>query len=122
MWSDVDSFFRLDASGNLKIHKDSEAINQSLRNFFSTIRGQRVRRTLGSGLITYLFEDVSEETAEDIQDVIETGIERYEPRVNLRRVRVNPLYDSNAYQIQIRYQLVSSGEFETLEDFLSVFS
>jgi phage baseplate assembly protein W len=41
-----------------------------------------------------------------MRDQIEESINRFEPRVNLRKVRVTPDFDNNAYDAVVIYDIV----------------
>ena len=41
-----------------------------------------------------------------MRDQIEESINRFEPRVNLRKVRVTPDFDNNAYEAVVIYDIV----------------
>ena len=53
-----------------------------------------------------LFELASDDLVDPIQSEIETVIENFEPRVNLKEVEVRPLSDINTLNIEISYDIV----------------
>ena len=55
-----------------------------------------------------LFENIDPVSANLIQQEIRQSIKNYEPRVNLRRVLVNPDYDSNAFNVTIIYEIIGA--------------
>lgn len=104
-WSDIDVRFTKSRAGNIRIVEGEEAINQSIKLILSIMRGDKVRSELGSSLYGLLFEPISDDTAEEMENVIGTNIERYENRVNLERVRVIPNIDQKYYEVVISYRL-----------------
>ena len=55
-----------------------------------------------------LFENMDEITALTIQDEIIDSITKFEPRVSLTNVKVNPDFDSNQYDVIISYFVVGA--------------
>lgn len=87
--------------------KNETAIARSVRNLVLTIQGERFfDQNLGSNVNRLLFENVDTLTATSIQDEIRTTINNYEPRVDLRSVKVNPNYDQNQFDIIITYDII----------------
>lgn len=117
-WSDMTSDLRIDNSGNVRTLRDDEAISQSIKNILSTVRGERVRSDIGSGLLSLLFEPVDDETAEDIQEVIEFSVRRYENRITLLSVRVIPYPEDHYYEVILRFRERSSISVHEMRSFL----
>ena len=53
-----------------------------------------------------LFENFDQQTAFAIKSEIETSIENFEPRVDLKKVEVAADFDNNEFFITIRYNIV----------------
>lgn len=104
-YSDFATGLDVTQSGNVKIVYDEEVIFQSLRHIFATVSGERVRNPIGSALIRYLFEPVTQETSREIRTEIKENIERWEPRVNLLRIFVRPDENNNRYQIRLEIDI-----------------
>lgn len=100
-FSDLDSSLNLDMSGNIKVLYDGDTVKQSLRNIFATISGERVRNPIGSALVKLLFEPMNGDTVEAIQNVVNTSIVRYEPRVEIIDIHVIPHYDDGYYEVRV---------------------
>ena len=87
--------------------KNDTAIARSIRNLVLTTPGERFfNEDLGSGVSEVLFDNVDDISASVIRDEIETTIIRFEPRVKLEDVRIEPDYDSNEFNVTIKYDIV----------------
>lgn len=75
----------------VKMAEGPEAVLQSLRVLFLTQTGERIMREFwGAGMNDFLFENISDELLAKIQTRIEETILRYEPRVILQQVIIQP--------------------------------
>ena len=87
--------------------KNDTAIARSIRNLIFTVPGERFfNEDLGSGVSEILFDVLDDISASVIRDEIETTIIRFEPRVKLTDVNVKPDYDSNEFNVTIKYDIV----------------
>ena len=87
--------------------KNETAIARSIRNLVFTLPGEKFfNQTLGSNISQSLFESLDDISAAAIQDEISNTIRNYEPRVNLISVDVSPNYDTNEFNVTIRYYIV----------------
>ena len=89
------------------VTKDENAIKIALQNLVMTRRGERPFQPLiGSRIPELLFDILDFATAATISDEIYTLVDRYERRVRLVDVVTTPNFDSNAYEIQIEYEII----------------
>ena len=89
--------------------KNASAISRSIRNIVFTVPGEKFfQEDFGSDISQSLFENFDDLTATTIRDQIESSIERFEPRVNLRNVKVNPNFDQNLFNVIIVYDIVGA--------------
>lgn len=87
--------------------QNETAIARSIRNLVFTEPGERFfNPNLGSRVTKLLFENFDEISAQLVKTEIEETIRNYEPRVDLIDVTVNPNYDSNEFNVTIRYKIV----------------
>lgn len=103
IYSDVNSSLKKTAGGELAVEYDENAVIQSVRNIFATVKGERVRSGLGSTLLAYLFEPMQDDTVDEIRTEIIRNIREYEPRVDQLRVRVVPNYDAHVYNVYMQF-------------------
>ena len=89
--------------------KNENAIARSVKNIVFTNPGEKFfNPRFGSRITESLFENADDLTAIEIQTQIEDSIKRYEPRVNLRGVKVNPNYDNNEFNVTIVYEIIGA--------------
>lgn len=94
-------------SNDILVDNDLEAIKNSVRNIFSTRKGQKLLTPeFGSSLEQYLFEPITEIYARAIGDDILTSLEKYEPRIEVLKVLVLPNPDQNQYNISVAYKFL----------------
>ena len=87
---------------DLRLDTDYSAISNSLLNIFNTSPGEKILSpNFGADLRRYLFEPVSETTAQVIGDVILKAIKLYEPRVIVDNINIIAFPDTNEYQIDV---------------------
>ena len=92
---------RIDGN-DLNVDFDESAIRNSLRNWFNTRPGQRFLFPLyGLDLYQYLFEAVTEQNGQIIGEKIVSSVEKFEPRVQVRRCDVVAKPDDNEYEISL---------------------
>ena len=87
--------------------KNDTAIARSIRNLIFTVPGERFfNQDLGSKVSQILFDTVDDISASAIRDEIEDTIIKYEPRVKLKDIRVEPDYDNYTFDVTIVYDVV----------------
>ncbi len=112
-YSDVDMRFTIETDGDVLVHKGKEVLRQSIKMILATTPGERVMNPLfGSSLKYYLFEPMTEDIAEDMEDAITDDITRFEPRVEVINVSVNGFFKENRYEITVHYRM-DTGEEDT---------
>lgn len=94
-------------ANDILVDTDLDAIKNSVRNIFSTRKGQKLLTPeFGSSLEQYLFEPITEIYARAIGDDILTSLEKYEPRIEVLKVLVLPNPDQNQYNISVAYKFL----------------
>jgi phage baseplate assembly protein W len=87
---------------DIKVAYDLNAIRNSLRNLFNTVKGERyLQPEYGSDLRRYIFEPITERTGSAIASEIKQSINNWEPRVKLTGLQVYGYEDRNEYEITI---------------------
>tara|TARA_A100001391_G_scaffold186042_1_gene154979 strand:+ start:50 stop:451 length:402 start_codon:yes stop_codon:yes gene_type:complete len=101
------SFVRNPLNNDIVTLKDRNAIARSLRNIVFTRPGEKFfRPKFGSKVSDSLFENLTGSVALSIRDEIDRSITNYEPRVDLRRVKVTPDYSKNELNVTIVYTII----------------
>jgi len=86
-----------------------DATKANLVNFFLTAQYERVFNVnFGAGLRNLLFEQITEETQESLQNIqatIERGLEAFFPQVTVNSMQLTPLPDSNTVSFELKYSV-----------------
>ena len=81
-----------------------DATKSNLINFFLTGKNERVFNVdFGAGLRNLLFENITQESLEDIKSTIERGLEVYFPQVIVNSMQLSPQPDSNTVSFELKY-------------------
>jgi phage baseplate assembly protein W len=103
-------------TGDLSVVTNRAAINQSLFNIIKTRKGSRVGNPeFGAGVETFLFEPLTQDTAEAMGKAIVSQITLWEPRINILSTEMK-VYDAPqaGYELSIRYiilQTFTEGDY-----------
>lgn len=113
-YSDIPgSFSKSLISNDLSASYDLRAVQEALVGLIKTNKGERpFFPEFGCNVSGMLFENLTNVSAFSIKKEIETAISRFEPRVRVKNVVVQPLYDENRYHITIEYHLIT--DYDTL--------
>ena len=97
------SYNALEDSQGLMVLKDREAIENALRMWLVSFKGERTRNPDAGGYVTqWLFKPMNEDTAFDIKTAIRVGIEReFVPNVEIYSVTVDPDYVNESWYIEV---------------------
>jgi hypothetical protein len=103
------TFKRHPLNDDLIVLKNEQAIARSVKNIVFTTPGEKFfDEDFGSKINEALFENIDPISANVIQQEIRQSITNYEPRVNLRGVKVNPNYDNNEFNVTIVYEIIGA--------------
>jgi len=81
-----------------------DATKSNLINFFLTGKNERVFNVdFGAGLRNLLFENITQESLEDVKSTIERGLEVYFPQVIINSMQLSPQPDSNTVSFELKY-------------------
>ena len=107
-FKDISMSFEVNPINNDMIGiKNSTAIARSIRNLVFTVPGERFfNEDLGSRVSEILFDSIDDISASSIRDEIEETIIKYEQRVKLNNVKVQPNYDNYEFDVTITYDII----------------
>ena len=116
--SDFSSDFNFNpVTKDLQKVKGNEAIKSSIRNILRTNTFDRLfAPQIGANLGRFLFEPMTNVTAERIRESIETTVTALEPRGDAYRVKVIADDENNQYEIQVQFYVrdqIEPVNFET---------
>lgn len=103
-------FVKQPEKSDLRNSVDSAAIQNSIRNLFTTLPGQKLLNpTYGLDFSQFLFSPITTGNAREIGETIFNGITRFEPRIKVININVVPLFDQLQYDITTTYSIPSLG-------------
>lgn len=107
---------RIGADGRMAWSEGAENIRESIQIILQTDLGERLMlRSFGAGLGRFLFAPNTTANRRLIQERIETVLKLWEPRIQVKDVRVDPdPKDPQQVIITLEYGLVSTGVGERL--------
>ncbi len=83
-----------------------EATKSNIFNFFLTGRRERVMNpTFGSGIREQLFEQITQGTVQNIEDIIKFGLNDYFPQITVNNLTVKTSPDQNIIQVYFSYSI-----------------
>ena len=103
------TFQRHPLTGDIIALKNESAIARSVRNIVFTTPGEKFfDESFGSRISKALFENINDISASIIRGEITNSLQRYEPRVNVREVEVEPNFDQNEFNVTIIYEIIGA--------------
>ncbi len=103
------TFQRNPLNGDILGLKNENAIARSIRNIVFTIPGEKFfNQSFGSDINQSLFMNIDEISAVIIKDQISSSISKFEPRVNLVEVVINPNFDNNSFDATVIYEIIGA--------------
>jgi uncharacterized protein len=107
---------RVDADGRLAWSSGEDNVRELIRVILLTEPGERImREEFGCGLRQYLFEPNTVATREQIRERIARAIGRFEPRVSVVEVTVEPDdADPRLVAVNILYRLAATQSLERM--------
>ena len=83
-----------------------EAVKSNILNFFLTGKRERIMNPIfGAGIREQLFEQITNNTAENLEDIITFGLSDYFPQIQLTNLNVTASPDQNLIQIYFSYSI-----------------
>lgn len=96
-----------DGSTGLNItYTTKEATKSNILNFLLTGKRERIMNpNFGAGIREQLFEQITSNNIENIEDIIKFGLNDYFPQVQLNNLTINSFPDQNIIQIYFSYSI-----------------
>lgn len=93
----------------------SDQLKSNLVTYFSTKKGERfLNPNYGSNIPTYLFEQINQDTANNIEQLIIDELAINFPQINLNSIEILQSIDENQIVVLLNYTVFNNEE-ETLE-------
>lgn len=119
-YKDLDLSFVKNPNGDVYKKSDAAAVKQAVKTLLMTGQGEKPFKPLfGAGLGAMLFENATADTEAEVDLLIRTAIENYEPRAEVIHVQSDMNLDRNELFVKVTFRVVSTQEEVTLETSLS---
>ena len=119
-YSDLDfDFTRHPVTGDIIKVVDATSVKRGIRNILLTENTERLfQPEVGSGIKGLLFEQMSDITAQLLEDQVRAAIESWEDRAEVLEIIVTPDEDYNRYTVAVTFRIVNQLEEQALEVYL----
>jgi len=106
VYSDIDIELSIQADGDILRKTEADAIINSLNNIISTMQGaRRMLPEFASTSQKLLFEPIDESTSNLIRNRLVDSILRWEDRVEIEKMYINPIHDQNMYKCLLKFKI-----------------
>ncbi len=103
-------------TGDLQVTKNEAAVKQAVVNLLMTVPGERpFNSELGSRISELLFEPLDYGIAAQIQNEISTTIRKFEPRIGIIELNVEPEFEENSFSVHLEYEIIGRDDRAPLE-------
>ena len=87
-----------------------DAVKSNLLNFILTGKKERVMNpSFGSGVRDLLFEPITEDITDQVENLIYGGVESYFPQVQINSLTVNLSPDTKTITIYLNYSVINTN-------------
>jgi len=119
-YSDLDfDFTRHPVTGDIIKVVDATSVKRGIRNILLTETTERLfQPEVGSGIKGLLFEQMSDITAQLLEDQIRAAVESWEDRADVVEIIVTPDEEYNRYRVAVTFRIVNQLEEQALEVYL----
>ena len=119
-YSDLDfDFTRHPVTGDIIKVVDVTSVKRGIRNILLTENTERLfQPEVGSGIKGLLFEQMSDITAQLLEDQVRAAIESWEDRAEVLEIIVTPDEDYNRYTVAVTFRIINQLEEQALEVYL----
>ena len=93
-----------------------DTIKSNLLNFILTGKRERIfNPSFGSGVRELLFQPITEDIIDQIDNLIRGGVETYFPTVEIRELEVTLQPDSHSFNIYLNYSIINTNIEDELQ-------
>lgn len=93
---------------DIKESLDIDAIQNGIRNIFLFAKGERILLPeFGFNLYKYLYEPINDFTAQKLGEELLRTLEKWEPRITIQKLYIDPDEEQNQFNIEILYSIPS---------------
>ena len=111
VYSDIYLGWTIDNQGGIRIAYNIDAVATSVFNILSIAKGEYFfLPNFGANLRGYLFENIGEEVATRIQNNIKNEITKWDPRVVVQSVILQPILNQNQAYVEVNFSVKGSPQ------------
>ena len=115
-YSDLDLTFTAKPSGDVFKKLEVAAVKQAVKNLLLTGNAEKpFQPNFGANLGIALFELDTDYQPEEMAELIDTAIKRYEPRARVLDIDFTTFPDRNEIRATIRFEVQNVGEVVSLD-------
>ena len=97
------------------VYTTKEQLRYNIINFLLTNKRERLYNpSFGANLRAEIFEQITTETADDLDLQIRAGLENYFPNIAITNLTFSPQPDQNLIAIQFSYIIKNTGESDNV--------
>jgi len=97
-------------------YSTKDATKSNLLNFILTGKRERIMNpTFGSGIRDVLFEPITEERVDQIENLIYGGVEQYFPQIKIDNLVVDLSTSTKSITIYIKYSIINTNIEDELQ-------
>lgn len=87
-----------------------DSIKSNILNFFLTGKRERIMNpNFGAGIREQLFEQITQGTVQNIEDIVKFGLSDYFPQVKVNQLTVSSSPDRNLIQVYFSYSILNTN-------------
>lgn len=106
VYSDIDIELSQATDGDILRDTDEEAIINSLTNIINTLQGsRRMLPEFAASTQRLLFEPIDESTSGLIRSRMIDSVNRWDDRVEVEGLYIDPIYDQNMYKCLMKFRI-----------------
>jgi len=96
-------------------YQTRDQIKANLINYLLTNKGERVfNPTFGADLRRLLFENIVDQTLDDLRSTIQGDIARFFPLIKVHKIEFNPIQDRNEINFILTYEIINFEGFDSI--------
>lgn len=116
------NFTKHPISDDVTVKKNDEAIKQALKTLVMLNSKEKpFHPEITSGIYDLLFENIEEPgTADRLERRIQSVVDQFEPRVELREIKVQALPDQNTVAVTLYYVIINTLTPSSVDIYLNV--
>ena len=119
IYSDIDINLTKTTSGDVLRDTEENAIINSLENILRTMQGsRRMLPDFAASIYNLIFEPVDKITAKRIGEEVISGIEKWDDRIILEVLDIEPRPDKNMYVCTLHYRIATSNSITRTYNFI----